>query len=63
MAMGAPYLSTTILDIVTPANRKGNFATGVARSKGFERQEYETLLDSTDLCQILEEENSKLRST
>ena len=38
MAMGAPYLSTTILDIVTPANRKGNFATGVARSKGFERQ-------------------------
>ena len=45
MAMGAPYLSTTILDIVTPANRKGNFATGVARSKGFERQEYETVLD------------------
>jgi hypothetical protein len=48
---------------VTPANRKRNLATGVANSKGFEKQEYETMLNSTDLCQILEEENSKLRST
>jgi len=60
---GSTYLSTTILDIVTPANRKRNLATGVANSRGFEKQEYETVFDSTDLCQILEEENSKLRST
>jgi hypothetical protein len=30
---GSTYLSTTILDIVTPANRKRNLATGVANSK------------------------------
>ncbi|MGN6631250.1 MAG: hypothetical protein ACTHKP_03295 [Nitrososphaeraceae archaeon] len=48
---------------MTPVNRKRNLATGVASSKGFEKQEYETMLNSTDLCQILEEENSKLRST
>ena len=59
---GSTYLSTTILDIVTPANRKRNLATGVVRSQGFERQELETALDS-NLCQILEEENSKLRTT
>ena len=60
---GSTYLSTTILDIMTPANRKRNLVTGVANSKGFEKQEYETMLNSTDLCQILEKENSKLRST
>jgi hypothetical protein len=60
---GSTYLSTTILDIVTPANRKRNLATGIANSKAFEKQEYETMLNSIDLCQILEEENSKLRST
>ena len=59
---GSTYLSTTILDIVTPANRKRNLATCVANSKGFEKQEYETMLNGTDLYQILEE-NSKLRGT
>ena len=59
---GSTYLSTTILDIVTPANRKRNLATCVAKSKGFEKQEYETMLNGTDLYQILEE-NSKLRGT
>jgi hypothetical protein len=47
---------------VTPANRKRNLATCVAKSKGFEKQEYETMLNGTDLYQILEE-NSKLRGT
>jgi hypothetical protein len=35
---GSTYLSTTILDIVTPANKKRNLATGVANSKGFENK-------------------------